>query len=225
MIEDSNHFLNKNTTAVDRQRQELEMWQTKYTFDDLKFTTGDMNVSINMKAVEAIMDNQNFELVKFHRQPYAKPLLEIGYREPMIQNYTWRLKAHQLIDIFGDVNLKNNFGFDLSTIVGTIKSRAPGTGIPCHKDNYSKVEEISNKTSRWVVALQDWNWGEFCQCDDKIIVGWKAGDCYKIPLASEHLAVNFGIKFRNLITITGDINRTNNESKSSVNRIVPMRAS
>ena len=205
IIQDSNHFLNKNRTAVDFQRDELEMWQTKYTFDELTFTPGDMNVTVDMNAVADIMDKQNFELVKFHRQPYAKPLLEIGYVEPMIQNYTWRLKTHQLIYIFGREQLEDRFGFDLNTTVGTIKSRAPGTGIPCHKDNYSKVKEINEKTSRWVVALQDWNWGEFCQCDDKVIVGWKAGDAYKIPTYSEHLAVNFGIRYRNLITITGDI--------------------
>lgn len=205
MIEDSKHFLNRNKTAVDFEREDFGWVQEKYSFDDLEFTRGDINIDFNLKAVENIIDTKNFEVVKFSRHKHAKGLLKIGYVEEMIQNYTWRLSRDMLIDIFGEDTLENKLKFQLDTIVGTIKSRAPGTGIPCHRDVYSKVKEVNEKTGRWVVALQDWNWGEFNQCDNRIIVGWKAGDAYSIPAGSEHLAINFGIRFRNLITITGDL--------------------
>ena len=205
MIEDSRHFLNKNKTAVDIENEENGWVDETYSFEDLQFTTGDMNVDFDIKVVESIMDTKNFLVVKYSRLKQAKSLLDIGYTEEMIQNYTWRLDRDMLVDIFGEDQLKYKFNFDIDTIIGNIKSRAPGTGVPYHRDRYDKIKDKNEKSGRWVIALQDWNWGEFNQCGNKIYAGWKAGDAYNIPTDLAHLAVNFGIRYRNLVTITGDL--------------------
>ena len=83
--------------------------------------------------------------------------------------------------------------------------RLPGTGSPLHIDLYSKIKTVTDKIGRWVIHLQDWNWGEFCQCDNRIMAGWNAGDAYQIPNGIPHLAVNYGIRNRNFFSVTGEL--------------------
>ena len=195
----STDFLNKNDNAIE---QQIGMPLEKYSFADLKFDTGDINLNFNMQIIEDIM-KQEYVTVKYTNR--STVYTDIGYVAEAMENITWYPTLDQTIDILGVDTLENKFGFDVSTIIGAVKSRRPGTGSPLHIDRYSKVKTVSGKIGRWVVHLQDWNWGEFCQCDNRIMAGWRAGDAYQIPNSVPHLAVNYGIRNRNFLSVTGEL--------------------
>ena len=195
----STDFLNKNDNAIE---QQIGMPLEKYSFADLKFDTGDINLNFNMQIIEDIM-KQEYVTVKYTNR--STVYTDIGYVAEAMENITWYPTLDQTIDILGVDTLENKFGFDVSTIIGAVKSRLPGTGSPLHIDRYSKVKTVTGKIGRWVVHLQDWNWGEFCQCDNRIMAGWRAGDAYQIPTGVPHLAVNYGIRNRNFLSVTGEL--------------------
>jgi len=205
----STDFLNKNDNAIE---QQIGMPLEKYSFADLKFDTGDINLNFNMQIIEDIM-KQEYVTVKYTNR--STVYTDIGYVAEAMENITWYPTLDQTIDILGVDTLENKFGFDVSTIIGAVKSRRPGTGSPLHIDKYRTTSTegkhvqfptgVSNKIGRWVVHLQDWNWGEFCQCDNRIMAGWRAGDAYQIPNGVPHLAVNYGIRNRNFLSVTGEL--------------------
>jgi|MDTG01.4.fsa_nt_gb hypothetical protein len=205
----STDFFNKNDNAIEKQ---IGMPLEKYSFADLKFDTGDINLNFNMKIIEDIM-KQEYVTVKYTNR--STVYTDIGYVPEAMENITWYPTLDQTIDILGLDTLENKFGFDVSTIIGAVKSRRPGTGSPLHIDKYRTTNKegkhvqfptgVSSKINRWVVHLQDWNWGEFCQCDNRIMAGWRAGDAYQIPKGIPHLAVNYGIRNRNFLSVTGTL--------------------
>ena len=193
-------FLNRNTNPIE---QSIGQTLNKYTFHDLKFDRGDINVTFSLDIVEDIMNNHVFDTVKYTKR--SSVYTDVGFVAEAMENTVWYPPLEQTVEIFGEDTLVNRFGFKLDTIVGAVKSRLPGTGSPLHIDRYSKVKTVSGKIGRWVVHLQDWNWGEFCQCDNRIMAGWHAGDAYQIPNGVPHLAVNYGIKNRNFFSVTGEL--------------------
>jgi len=205
----STDFFNKNDNAIEKQ---IGMPLEKYSFADLKFDTGDINLNFNMQIIEDIM-KQEYVTVKYTNR--STVYTDIGYVAEAMENITWYPTLDQTIDILGLDTLENKFGFDVSTIIGAVKSRRPGTGSPLHIDKYRTTNTegkhvqfptgVSSKIGRWVVHLQDWNWGEFCQCDNRIMAGWRAGDAYQIPKGIPHLAVNYGIRNRNFLSVTGEL--------------------
>ena len=205
----STDFFNKNDNAIEKQ---IGMPLEKYSFADLKFDTGDINLNFNMQIIEDIM-KQEYVTVKYTNR--STVYTDIGYVAEAMENITWYPTLDQTIDILGVDTLENKFGFDVSTIIGAVKSRRPGTGSPLHIDKYRTTNTegkhvqfptgVSSKIGRWVVHLQDWNWGEFCQCDNRIMAGWRAGDAYQIPKGIPHLAVNYGIRNRNFLSVTGEL--------------------
>ena len=192
-------FLNKNNNPIE---ESIGMPLEKYSFVDLKFDTGDITVDFNMEIIEDIM-TQQYETVKYTKR--SNVYTDVGFVGKAMENIVWYPSQEQTIDILGVDTLENKFGFDVSTIIGAVKSRLPGTGSPLHIDRYSKVKTVTGKIGRWVVHLQDWNWGEFCQCDNRIMAGWRAGDAYQIPNGVPHLAVNYGIRNRNFLSVTGEL--------------------
>jgi len=205
----STDFFNKNDNAIEKQ---IGMPLEKYSFADLKFDTGDINLNFNMQIIEDIM-KQEYVTVKYTNR--STVYTDIGYVAEAMENITWYPTLDQTIDILGLDTLENKFGFAVSTIIGAVKSRRPGTGSPLHIDKYRTTNTegkhvqfptgVSSKIGRWVVHLQDWNWGEFCQCDNRIMAGWRAGDAYQIPKGIPHLAVNYGIRNRNFLSVTGEL--------------------
>ena len=206
----STDFLNKNDNAIE---QQIGMPLEKYSFADLKFDTGDINLNFNMQIIEDIMKQEYVTVGGGATR--STVYTDIGYVAEAMEHITWYPTLDQTIDILGVDTLENKFGFDVSTIIGAVKSRRPGTGSPLHIDKYRTTSTegkhvqfptgVSNKIGRWVVHLQDWNWGEFCQCDNRIMAGWRAGDAYQIPNGVPHLAVNYGIRNRNFLSVTGEL--------------------
>ena len=206
-------FLNKNNNPIE---EYIGQKLNAYTFHDPKFDRGDLNVQFDNKIVEDIITNQDSEVRALGRTytdtnvqqsgDRANVYKQIGYIDHVLQNRTWFLTTEKTIEIFGQDVLEKTFGFDTKNIIGAIKSRLPGTGTPVHIDQYNKMKSVNKKTGRWIVHLQDWNWGEFCQVENRIMLGWHAGDCYQVPAGVPHLAVNFGIKHRNFFVITGQLN-------------------
>jgi hypothetical protein len=200
MKKDSSHILNKNENVIE---QSIGMTLKKYKFEDIKFDKGDITVNFNMDIIETIIDNQESQTVKYTNR--SNVYTDVGFVGEAMENTVWYPSLDETVSIFGLDTLENKFGFIVDTIVGAIKSRLPGTGSPIHIDRYSKVKSVSGNTGRWVIHLQDWNWGEFCQVDNRIMAGWQAGDSYQVPAGVPHLAVNYGIRNRNFFTVTGEL--------------------
>ena len=193
-------FLNRNANPIE---QEIGQQLTSYTFQDLQFDNGDISVVFKIDIVEDIMNNAVYDTIKYTKR--SSVYTDVGYVAEAMENTVWYPTFEQTVEIFGEDTLTNKFGFKLDSIVGAIKSRLPGTGSPLHIDRYRKIETVTNRIGRWVIHLQDWNWGEFCQCDNRIMAGWRAGDAYQIPNGVPHLAVNYGIRNRNLFSVTGEL--------------------
>jgi hypothetical protein len=193
-------FLNKNKNSIE---QSIGQPLNKYLHKDLVFDTGDTNVEFDMEIVENIMTNQVYDIVDYTKR--SDVYTDVGFVGEAMNNTVWYPLLEQTVAIFGEDTLAHTFGFKIETIVGAVKSRLPGTGSPLHIDRYSKVKTVNGKIGRWVVHLQDWNWGEFCQCDNRIMAGWRAGDAYQIPNGVPHLAVNYGIRNRNFLSVTGEL--------------------
>ncbi len=193
-------FLNRNANPIE---QEIGQRLTSYTFQDLQFDNGDISVAFKIDIVEDIMNNAVYDTIKYTKR--SSVYTDVGYVAEAMENTVWYPTFEQTVEIFGEDTLTNKFGFKLDSIVGAIKSRLPGTGSPLHIDRYRKIETVTNRIGRWVIHLQDWNWGEFCQCDNRIMAGWRAGDAYQIPNGVPHLAVNYGIRNRNLFSVTGEL--------------------
>ena len=193
-------FLNKNPNPVE---QGLGKPLKQYLHKDLIFDTGDTNVKFNIETVEDIIQNQTFDTVDYTKR--SDVYTDVGFVGEAMNNSVWYPTLEQTVEIFGEETIVNTFGFRLDTVVGALKSRLPGTGSPLHIDRYHKIASVTDRIGRWVVHLQDWNWGEFCQCDNRIMAGWRAGDAYQIPNGVPHLAVNYGIRNRNFFSVTGEL--------------------
>ena len=193
-------FLNRNANPIE---QEIGQTLNSYAFQDLQFDNGDISVAFKIDIVEDIMNNAVYDTIKYTNR--SSVYTDVGYVAEAMENTVWYPTFEQTVEIFGEDTLTNKFGFKLDSIVGAIKSRLPGTGSPLHIDRYRKIETVTNRIGRWVIHLQDWNWGEFCQCDNRIMAGWRAGDAYQIPNGVPHLAVNYGIRNRNLFSVTGEL--------------------
>ena len=194
-------FFNRNDNPIEK---EIGQTLNSYTFQDLQFDTGDINVNFQCSIVEDIMDNAVYDIVKYTKR--SNVYTDVGYIAEAMENTVWYPTLEQTVEIFGEDTLVEKFGFKLDTIVGAIKSRLPGTGSPLHIDRYHKIKTVTpDRIGRWVIHLQDWNWGEFCQCANRIMAGWRAGDAYQIPNGVPHLAVNYGIRNRNFFSVTGEL--------------------
>jgi len=86
----------------------------------------------------------------------------------------------------------------------------PGTVLPEHSDTYGKFREIYDVTPdavirRYVIFLEDWQSGHYCEIDDAPVVNWTQGKGVFWNGDTPHIAANIGRVDRYTLQITGVI--------------------
>ena len=89
----------------------------------------------------------------------------------------------------------------------------PGTVLPEHSDTYGKFREIYDVTPdavirRYVIFLEDWQSGHYCEIDDAPVVNWTQGKGVFWNGDTPHIAANIGRTDRYTLQITGVIDGT-----------------
>ena len=81
----------------------------------------------------------------------------------------------------------------------------PGHCLPLHYDGFEGFKKIYKKdnSTRFFVAVSDWDWGHVLQVHNNIISNWNPGDTYIIPAGVCHASANFGIAPKYTLTVTG----------------------
>jgi hypothetical protein len=105
----------------------------------------------------------------------------------------------------------------------SILRQPPGATNPWHYDTHFALgqklnlseEQIIKTTRRYLIMLEDWNWGHFVQIGNNIITDWKAGDIFTWPHGMWHTSANAGIKDKLTLQITGVV--TNKSLHNSTN--------
>ena len=86
----------------------------------------------------------------------------------------------------------------------------PGHTNPWHFDTYYTVQkkygvkkDELHKIKRYLVFLEDWDWGHFLQVGNNVLSNWIKGDTYTWGYGMYHLSSNAGIKDKLTMQITG----------------------
>ncbi len=85
----------------------------------------------------------------------------------------------------------------------------PGKAIPWHRDSYNNYRrnfaKVSDDTEviRYLVQLNDWNWGHYVLVGNDVIHQYKIGDIHCWPEGIYHATGNVGYWPRYCLTITG----------------------
>jgi hypothetical protein len=95
----------------------------------------------------------------------------------------------------------------------SIYRMTPGTVLPEHSDTYQRFREIYDVTPgavirRYVIFLEDWQSGHYCEIDDAPVVNWIQGKGVFWNGDTPHIAANIGRSDRYTLQITGVIDGT-----------------
>ena len=85
----------------------------------------------------------------------------------------------------------------------------PGKFVPWHRDSYNNYRRNHAKVSddteviRYLVQLNDWQWGHYVSVGNDVIHQYKMGDIHCWPEGIYHATGNAGLWPRYCLTITG----------------------
>ena len=131
----------------------------------------------------------------------------IGYNEHNTTETNWGLdpKHNKILkEIVGRENFRR-LGLDPNETLLRLLEYMPGQCLPLHHDGFEGFKKLYGKenSTRFFVAISDWDWGHVFQIHDNIIANWKSGDTYIVPAGVFHASANFGIAPKYTLTITG----------------------
>jgi hypothetical protein len=76
----------------------------------------------------------------------------------------------------------------------------PGQTIPSHADTYSTYKRNNpagwgnyKTLQRYMIFVNDWDWGQFFHMGNHVLQPWTAGDLWQIPVGVYHGSANCGI--------------------------------
>ena len=139
-----------------------------------------------------------------------KDNINVGYTEHNTQKY----------QLFNDDNIPQVF-YDMAEKSGlenysvALFKQNPGQTNPWHFDTYQGVVnkykkqgiELSDKDikniKRYLVVLEDWDWGHFLQIGNNVLSQWKAGDIFTWDYGMYHTTGNAGLTPKLTAHITG----------------------
>lgn len=87
----------------------------------------------------------------------------------------------------------------------------PGQTIPCHVDTYSsymrRMGEYPDytKLKRYMVFVNDWDWGHFFHYGNTVINQWQAGDMWDLRNGVYHGSANAGVNPKITIHWSGEV--------------------
>ena len=174
-------------------------------------------LDIDPKAFEdfANKNRQEATVKSYHPRPFLNSETNeqainanwIGYNEHNTTETNWGLDpSHNrtLKDMVGRENFRR-LGLDPEETLLRLLEYMPGQCLPLHYDGFEGFKRLYGKdgSTRFFVAISDWDWGHVLQVHDNIISNWQPGDTYIIPAGVCHASANFGIAPKYTLTITG----------------------
>jgi hypothetical protein len=174
-------------------------------------------LDIDPKAFEdfANKNRQEATVKSYHPRPFLNSETNeqainanwIGYNEHNTTETNWGLDpSHNrtLKDMVGRENFRR-LGLDPEETLLRLLEYMPGQCLPLHYDGFEGFKRLYGKdgSTRFFVAVSDWDWGHVLQVHDNIISNWQPGDTYIIPAGVCHASANFGIAPKYTLTITG----------------------
>lgn len=139
-----------------------------------------------------------------------KDNIKVGYTEHNTQKYQL-FNSDKIPNIFykmADVSGLENYSVALF-------KQNPGQTNPWHFDTYQGVvnkykkqginlsdDDIKN-IKRYLIVLEDWNWGHFLQVGNNVLSQWRAGDIYTWDYGMYHTSGNVGQTPKITAHITG----------------------
>ena len=144
--------------------------------------------------------------------------IRFGYNEHNSKYYQWIDSKDSLPDLFEKI--KKLCGLEEGT--AAIFKQDPGNTNPWHFDTYlSTLQKTDLKLEqnhlirRYLIFLENWDWGHFIQVGNNVLANWKVGDIYTWKTGMYHLSCNAGIKPKWTCQITG---KTTDKSIHKMNK-------
>ena len=142
--------------------------------------------------------------------------IKYGYNDYNSRYYQWIDNRDKMPKEFQKI--KKFSGLDFATVA--CFRQDPGNTNPWHFDTYSSALKIAGledkdlkKIKRYLLFLEDWDWGHILQIGNNVLSNWKAGDLYTWDAGLYHLSSNCGISPKWTCQITGVI------TKKSIHRL------
>ena len=133
-----------------------------------------------------------------------------GYNDHNSKFYQWIDTIDKMPNEFKKI--KELSGLDFATVA--CFRQDPGNTNPWHFDTYLSAleraglkEKDVNKIQRYLLFLEDWDWGHILQIGNNVLSNWKAGDLYTWKAGMYHLSSNCGISPKWTCQITGVITK------------------
>ena len=181
-----------------------------------RFVSDELKSSIN-SVVDSLTDNDKFSETQIKGNFYDKEsqdfmegyhndLEKVGYDE----NNTGGRQTRNLPPIFH--KMAELSGLDNPQIM--FLEQPPGRIIPWHRDSYNNYRrnfaKVSDDTEviRYLIQLNDWNWGHHVLVGNSAIHQWKLGDIHCWKEGIYHSTANSGYWSRYCMTITGIVTDT-----------------
>lgn len=164
------------------------------------------------EAVKSFTPDDNYDEVSFKGKPYNKEAEEImeGYHNDLktagfTSENTGGRQTRSLPNFFHI--MAESSGLWNPQIM--FLEQPPGKCIPWHRDSYNNYRRNHAKVDddveviRYLVQLNDWNWGHYVLVGNDVIHQYKMGDIHCWPEGIYHATGNVGYWPRYCLTITG----------------------
>jgi hypothetical protein len=164
------------------------------------------------EAVENLSDDDCYDEVSFKGKPFNKESAEImeGYHNDLTRaGYTTHnTGGRQTRDLGAFFNMLGQASGLWNPQIMFLE-QPPGKFVPWHRDSYNNYRRNHAKVSddteviRYLVQLNDWQWGHYVSVGNDVIHQYKMGDIHCWPEGIYHCTGNAGLWPRYCLTITG----------------------
>jgi len=183
---------------------------TNLDFSSIKLKLNPYQASENgIKLYED--DFKNGKLIPSQLNPDSVGAMKLdhirhGYNKHNSRYTQWIDNRDDLPDDFDSI--KNLCSLKDATIA--CFKQDPGNTNPWHFDTYQGAVEKGNLTDkerknvkRYLLFLENWDWGHFLQVGNSVLTHWKAGDMYTWDYGMYHLSTNGGVTPKWTCQVTG----------------------
>lgn len=191
-------------------------FDNKKTVEDVQYVGKFCNQAIEKTAQDfslTLGDESAFDEVSFKGKPFDKQAADNmeGYHNDLYvagftENNTGGFQTREnLPEIFHKMAELSGLGNPQVMFL----VQPPGRSIPWHRDSYNNYRRNFAKVSddveviRYLVQLNDWNWGHYVLVGNNVLHQYSAGDIHCWREGIYHATGNVGYWPRYALTITG----------------------
>tara|TARA_X000000950_G_C13786926_1_gene607678 strand:+ start:458 stop:1111 length:654 start_codon:yes stop_codon:yes gene_type:complete len=161
-----------------------------------------ISISKNLKYFKKIVVAENFKSSNKDVTKRIKEFRKWGFNEHNTISY--QCFDDDYPKFFEKFNTVSNLINSTSYLI----RQDPGQSLPWHYDTfigYMKKYGVNSdkKIARYIVMVEDWDWGHYLLIGNSVLHQWKKGDIYLIPYRMHHTSVCAGMKPKLTLIITG----------------------